>query len=145
MTEKATEKAVAEKKEEKKLDKKVEEAVKVIETMTALQLSDLVKTLEDKFGVQAAMPVAAVAAAPGATGAAGAEEEKSTFNVVLVNAGTNKIQVIKEVRAATNLGLKEAKDLVEAAPKPVKENIPKEEAEQLKKKLEAVGAKVELK
>ncbi|MFH1655587.1 MAG: 50S ribosomal protein L7/L12 [Candidatus Omnitrophota bacterium] len=149
MTEKAAEKTtekVAEKKEEKKLDKKVEEAVKVIETMTALQLSDLVKTLEDKFGVSAAMPVAAAMAAPGAAaGAAGVAEEKSTFNVVLAAVGANKIQVIKEVRAATNLGLKEAKDLVEAAPKPVKENIPKEEADQLKKKLEAVGAKVELK
>jgi len=149
MTEKAAEKTTekaAEKKEEKKLDKKVDEAVKVIETMTALQLSDLVKTLEDKFGVQAAMPVAAAVAAPGAAaGTAGAAEEKTTFNVVLTGAGTNKIQVIKEVRAATSLGLKEAKDLVESAPKPVKENIPKEEAEQLKKKLEAVGAKVELK
>ena len=150
MTEKAAEKTAekveekAEKKEEKKLDKKVDEAVKVIETMTALQLSDLVKTLEDKFGVTAAMPVAA-AAAPGAAGAAGAAEEKTTATVVLAGAGANKIQVIKEVRAATNLGLKEAKDLVEAAPKPVKENLPKEEAEQLKKKLEAVGAKVELK
>jgi len=142
-----TEKAATEKKEERKLDKKVEEAVKVIETLTALQLSDLVKTLEDKFGVQAAAPVAAAVASPGATaaGAVAAAEEKVTFNVVLENAGNNKIQVIKEVRAATNLGLKEAKDLVEAAPKPIKENIPKEEAEQLKKKLEAVGAKVELK
>ncbi|MBM3251989.1 MAG: 50S ribosomal protein L7/L12, partial [Candidatus Omnitrophica bacterium] len=102
---------------------------------------------EDKFGVQAAAPVAAAVASPGATaaGAVAAAEEKVTFNVVLENAGNNKIQVIKEVRAATNLGLKEAKDLVEAAPKPIKENIPKEEAEQLKKKLEAVGAKVELK
>jgi large subunit ribosomal protein L7/L12 len=142
-----TEKAATEKKEERKLDKKVEEAVKVIETLTALQLSDLVKTLEDKFGVQAAMPVAAAVAAPGAAaaGAAAAAEEKVVFTVVLADAGNNKIQVIKEVRAATNLGLKEAKDLVEAAPKPVKENVPKEEAEQLKKKLEAVGAKVELK
>lgn len=144
MTEKAAEKT-AEKQEEKKLDKKVEEAVKVIETLTALQLSDLVKTLEDKFGVQAAMPVAAAAvAAPGAAGAAAAEE-KASFNVVLAEAGANKIQVIKEVRAATNLGLKEAKELVESAPKPIKENLPKEEAEQLKKKLEAVGAKIELK
>mgnify|MGYP000371373337 CR=1 FL=1 len=89
----------AEKQEEKKLDKKVEEAVKVIETMTALQLSDLVKTLEEKFGVQAAMPVAAAVAAPGAAApGAGGEEEKATFNVVLASAGANKIQVIKEVR-----------------------------------------------
>ncbi|MBM3247971.1 MAG: 50S ribosomal protein L7/L12 [Candidatus Omnitrophica bacterium] len=130
--------------EERKIDKKVEEAVKVIETLTALQLSELVKTLEDKFGVSAAMPVAAaVASASG--GAPAAAEEKTVFNVVLTSAGDNKIQVIKEVRAVTNLGLKEAKDLVESAPKSVKENVPKEEAEQLKKKLEAAGAKVELK
>jgi len=130
--------------EERKIDKKVEEAVKVIETLTALQLSELVKTLEDKFGVSAAMPVAvAAASAPG--GAPAAAEEKTVFNVVLASAGDNKIQVIKEVRAVTNLGLKEAKDLVESAPKSVKEGIPKEEAEQLKKKLEAAGAKVELK
>ncbi|HOX54183.1 MAG: 50S ribosomal protein L7/L12 [Candidatus Omnitrophica bacterium] len=131
--------------EERKIDKKVEEAVKVIETLTALQLSELVKTLEDKFGVSAAMPVAAVAAAPGAAAAGAPAEEKVVFNVVLASAGDNKIQVIKEVRAVTNLGLKEAKDLVESAPKTVKENVPKEEADQLKKKLEAAGAKVELK
>lgn len=131
--------------EERKIDKKVEEAVKVIETLTALQLSELVKTLEDKFGVSAAMPVAAMAQAPGAAAAGAPAEEKVVFNVVLASAGDNKIQVIKEVRAVTNLGLKEAKDLVESAPKTVKENVPKEEADQLKKKLEAAGAKVELK
>jgi large subunit ribosomal protein L7/L12 len=140
-----TEKTVEKQQEDRKLDKKVEEAVKVIETMTALQLSELVKTLEDKFGVQAAMPVAAAVATPGVTAGVEAAEEKATATVMLTSAGANKIQVIKEVRAATNLGLKEAKDLVEAAPKPIKENIPKEEAEQLKKKLEAVGAQVELK
>lgn len=126
---------------------KLEEMVKSIESMTVLELSDLVKALEEKFGVQANMPMMAVgAAAPGAAGAAAAPaEEKSTFTVVLANAGANKIAVIKEVRTMTSLGLKEAKDLVDAAPKPVKENVPKEEAEDMKKKLEAAGATVELK
>jgi large subunit ribosomal protein L7/L12 len=126
---------------------KLEELIKSIEGMTVLELSDLVKALEEKFGVQANMPMmaAAVAAAPGAAGAASAQEEKSAFAVVLTSAGANKISVIKEVRAMTNLGLKEAKDLVDAAPKPVKENVSKEEAEEMKKKLEAAGATVELK
>lgn len=125
---------------------KIEELVKSIETMTVLELSDLVKTLEEKFGVKASMPMMAMAAGPAVAGAgAQAVEEKTTFTVVLTSAGAQKIQVIKEVRAATNLGLKEAKDLVDAAPKPVKENIPKEEADDLKKKLEAAGATVELK
>jgi large subunit ribosomal protein L7/L12 len=125
-------------------ENKIEEVVKTIEGLTALELSSLVKTLEDKFGVQAMAPVAA--AGPAAAGAAApAAEEKTTFTVVLISAGTNKIQVIKEVRAVTSLGLKEAKDLVDAAPKPIKEHLPKEEAEDLKKKLVAAGATVELK
>jgi large subunit ribosomal protein L7/L12 len=123
---------------------KIEEMIKEIETMTVLELCDLVKAIEEKFGVTAAAPVmAAGAAGPGA--AAAPAEEKTIFTVVLTNAGANKISVIKEVRAITSLGLKEAKDLVDGAPKPVKENIPKAEAEELKKKLEAAGATVELK
>ena len=125
---------------------KVEELIKSIEVMTVLELSEMVKSLEEKFGVTANMPMMAAPTAGGAAGGAvPAAEEKTTFTVVLVSAGANKISVIKEVRAATSLGLKEAKDLVDGAPKPVKENIPKEEAEDLKKKLEAAGAKVELK
>jgi large subunit ribosomal protein L7/L12 len=119
----------------------------VIEWLSAqpiLELAQLVKDLEAKWGVSAA---AAVAAAPAAGGgaAAPAAEEKTEFNVVLADAGANKIGVIKEVRAITGLGLKEAKDLVEGAPKPVKEGVAKAEAEEIKKKLEAAGAKVELK
>jgi large subunit ribosomal protein L7/L12 len=126
---------------------KLEELIKSIESMTVLELSDLVKALEEKFGVKANMPMMAAPAAAGqAQGQAGpAQEEKSTFTVVLANAGANKIAVIKEVRSMTSLGLKEAKDLVDAAPKPVKEGATKEEAEEMKKKLEAAGATVELK
>ena len=128
---------------------KLEELIKSIEGMTVLELSDLVKALEDKFGVQANMPMmaAGAASASGAAGAgaAAAQEEKSIFTVVITSAGANKISVIKEVRTMTSLGLKEAKDLVDAAPKPVKENVTKEEAEEMKKKLEAAGATVELK
>ena len=123
-------------------EKKIDTLIKSIEEMTVLELSELVKALEDKFGVQAAMP--AMAAAAGAPAAA-AEEEKSTFTVVLINTGANKIAVIKEVRAMTSLGLKEAKDLVDSAPKPIKEGVTKEEAEEMKKKIEAAGGKVELK
>ncbi|MGE5280450.1 MAG: 50S ribosomal protein L7/L12, partial [Deltaproteobacteria bacterium] len=112
---------------------KIEEMIKEIETMSVLELCDLVKAIEDKFGVSAAAPVMAVAAASGAAGAPAAEE-KSVFTVVLASAGANKIAVIKEVRAITSLGLKEAKDLVDGAPKPVKESVPKEEAEEIKKK-----------
>ncbi|MFH1360281.1 MAG: 50S ribosomal protein L7/L12 [Candidatus Omnitrophota bacterium] len=143
-----SENTVEEKAESKQLSPKLEEIVKQIEVLTALELSDLVKGLEDKFGIQAA---AAMMAGPmmmgsGAGGAGSAPvEEKTTFDVVLAEIGSNKISVIKEVRAATNLGLKEAKDLVEAAPKTVKEGATKEEAEDLKKKLTAAGAKVELK
>ncbi|TRZ48874.1 50S ribosomal protein L7/L12 [bacterium] len=127
-------------------DEKVNELIKSIEGMTVLELSDMVKALEEKFGVQANMPMmAAAAAAPAAGAAAAAAEEKSTFTVVLTSTGANKIAVIKEVRTMTSLGLKEAKDLVDAAPKSVKEGVPKEEAEEMKKKLEAAGATVELK
>jgi len=138
--------AVAEAKPEVKVSDKMKGIVESIETMTVMELADLVKVLEDKFGVSAAAPMAV--AAPGAAGAAGgggAEEEKTTFDVVLTSAGANKISVIKEIRTITTLGLKEAKDLVEAAPKTVKEAVAKDEAEQIKKKLEGAGAGVELK
>ena len=128
-------------------EKKFDDLIKSIEEMSVLELSELVKALEDKFGVQAAMPtmVATAGAAPGQAGGAAAAEEKSTFMVVLASVGANKIAVIKEVRAMTNLGLKEAKDLVDSAPKPIKEGVTKEEAEEMKKKIEAAGGKVELK
>jgi large subunit ribosomal protein L7/L12 len=113
--------------------------------LTLLEAAELCKLLEEKWGVSAAsMAVAAVAGVPSAAGAA-AVEEKTEFNAVLTAAGEKKIQVIKVVRELTNLGLKEAKDLVEGAPKPVKEGVPKEEAENIKKKLEEVGATVEIK
>jgi len=131
-----------------KLSAKLEDVAKQIESLTALELSDLVKGLEDRLGIQAAAPMPAgmmMAMGAGAGAAAAPAEEKTTFDVVLSEVGANKIGVIKEVRAATNLGLKEAKDLVEAAPKTVKEGATKEEAEDLKKKLEAAGAKVTLK
>ena len=125
----------------------VEELIKSIETMSVLELSDLVKALEEKFGVSANMPMMAapVAGAGGSAAGAPAVEEKTAFTVVLTSAGASKIAVIKEVRTMTSLGLKEAKDLVDAAPKPVKDGVPKEEAEEMKKKLEAAGATVELK
>lgn len=127
----------------------VNDVLESIESWTVLDLNKLVKGIEEKFGVSAAAlsPVAApgqAAGAPAAPGAAAAEE-KATFDVILAEVGANKIQVIKELRAVTNLGLKEAKDLVEAAPKPVKAGASKEEAKTIKEKLEAVGAKVELK
>jgi large subunit ribosomal protein L7/L12 len=124
---------------------KLEELIKSIETMSVLELSDLVKALEEKFGVSANMPMMAAPSAGAAAAPAAAAEEKSVFTVVLTNAGANKIAVIKEVRTITNLGLKEAKDLVDAAPKPVKEGATKDEAAEMKKKLEAAGATVELK
>ena len=117
-----------------------EEMIEEIKKMTVVELADLVKAIEEEFGVSAV-----AAAAPAAAGAAGAAEEKSSFDVVLKDAGANKIQVIKVVRDATGLGLKEAKDLVDGAPKTVKEGASKEEAEQIKEKLEAAGASVELK
>ena len=120
-----------------------EEIMQAIESMTVLELSELVKAMEEKFGVSAAAPVAVAAAAPAA--AAEAEEEKTEFDVVLANVGGEKIKVIKAVREATGLGLKEAKALVDGAPAPVKEKISKADAEALKAKLEEVGATVEIK
>ena len=113
--------------------------------LTVLEAAELAKILEEKWGVSAAAPVAVAAAAGGAGGDAGAAEEKDEFDVVLTAAGDKKIKVIKEVRAITSLGLKEAKDLVEGAPKPVKEGVDKDEAEKIKKQLEDAGASVELK
>lgn len=122
-----------------------DQIIEAIESMTVLELSELVKALEEKFGVTAAAPVA-VAAAGAAPGAVAAEEEeKSDFDVILAAAGDKKIQVIKVVRELTGLGLKDAKDLVDSAPKPVKEGVGKEEAEEIKAKLEEAGATVELK
>ena len=123
-----------------------EEFISKIEKMPVLELSNLVKALEERFGVSAQAPMM-VAQAQGAAGAGPAAEveEKATFDVVLAEVGPNKLQVIKELRAVTSLGLKEAKDLVEAAPKLIKEGLPKKEAEEMKKKIEAAGAKVELK
>jgi large subunit ribosomal protein L7/L12 len=120
--------------------------IEQLESMTVLQINELVKTLEERWGVSAAAPVA-VAAAGGAAGgaAAPAEEEKTEFDVILTEIGANKIQVIKAVRELTSLGLKEAKDLVEGAPKPIKEAVSKEEAEAAKAKLEETGAKAEVK
>ncbi len=120
-----------------------EEILDAIASMTVLEVSDLIKMMEEKFGVSAA--AAAVAVAAPAAAAAAAAEEKTEFDVVLVEAGSNKIAVIKAVREMTGLGLKEAKDMVEGAPKAVKEALPKADAEEAKKKLEAAGAKVELK
>ena len=120
-----------------------DEIIEAIANLSVLDLSQLIKDLETKFGVSAA--AAAVAVAAPAAGAAAAAEEKTDFTVVLLAAGEKKVEVIKVVRAATSLGLKEAKDLVDGAPKPVKEGIPKAEAEALKKQLEDAGAKVELK
>ena len=121
-----------------------EEVVDWLSSQTVLEVADLVKELEEKWGVSAAAPVA-VAGAGGAAAPAEAAEEKDEFDVILKSAGANKIAAIKEVRAITGLGLKEAKDLVESAPKPVKEGCSKEEAEETKKKLEAAGAEAELK
>ena len=122
----------------------LEKIVEELSALTVMEAAELSKMLEEKWGVSAAAPVA-VAAAAGGAAAAPAEEEKTEFDVVLADAGDKKINVIKEVRAITGLGLKEAKDLVEGAPKPVKEAVSKAEAEELKGKLEAAGAKVELK
>ncbi len=124
---------------------KLADIATTIKGLTVLEAADLVKMLEEELGIQAAAPMMmAGGAAAGGGAAAAPAEEKTSFNVFLKEAGANKIGVIKEVRAVTNLGLKEAKDLVEAAPKMVKEGVPKAEAEDLKKKLEAAGAKVEL-
>ena len=121
---------------------KIEKILADIEALTVIELADLVKAIEEKFGVSAAAAVAVVAG--GAAGAGAAAEEKSEFNIVLKDAGASKIQVIKAVREATGLGLKEAKDLVDGAPATIKENVAKEEAEKIKAALEEAGATVEL-
>ncbi|MBC8288439.1 MAG: 50S ribosomal protein L7/L12 [Nitrospinae bacterium] len=120
-----------------------DEVVSFIDSMTVLEMSEFVKELEDKYGVTAAAPAAAVAAPAG--GGAAEVEEKTEFDVILTAAGDKKIQVIKEVRTITGLGLKDAKDLVDSAPKPVKEGVKKEEAEEIKAKIEAAGGSVEVK
>ena len=126
-------------------ENKMEEFVSYVENLTVLELSKLVKTLEERLGVSAAAPVAVAAAPAAGAAAAPAAEEKTEFSVVLKSFGANKIAVIKEVRTITGLGLKEAKDLVEGAPKPVKEGVAKDEAEKIKAQLEGAGAEVELK
>ena len=128
---------------EVEVPKKFKDLVKQIEEMSVLELSELVKVLEEKFGVSAAAPMAIAAAAP--AGEVEAVEEKSSFTVELTEAGAKKIAVIKAIREVTDLGLKDAKDLVDKAPVSVKENVPKEEAEAMKAKLEEAGGKVELK
>lgn len=148
---KVEEKPASEVKEEVKEEKpkpepsgKFKDLIKQIEELSVIELSELVKELEQRFGVSAAAPVA-VAASGAAGDAAGEEEEKANYTVMLTSAGDQKINVIKTVREVTELGLKDAKDLVDSAPKEVKKDVPKEEAEEIKKKLEAAGAKVELK
>ena len=128
------------------MSKKQDEILDAISKLTVIELSELIKAMEEKFDVSASAAVAvapAGAAAPGAASAGG--EEKTEFDVILTAAGDNKVSVIKAVRAATSLGLKEAKDLVDSAPKPVKEGVPKKEADELKEQLEEAGAKVEVK
>jgi len=122
-----------------------DDVIEFIANMSVLELSELVKEMEEKFGVSAAAPVAMMAAGPAVAGGAEAEEEKTEFDVILTAHGDKKIQVIKEVRAITGLGLKDAKDLVDGVPKPVKEGIPKDEAEKIKAQLEEAGAQVEVK
>lgn len=143
---KAEEAVEPKKKEAKAASGNVSKILDAVKSMTVMELAELVKALEDEFGVTAAAPV--IAAAPGAVaagGAAPAEEEKTDFNVMLTAVGSQKIQVIKVVRAITGLGLKEAKDLVEGAPSAVKEGATKDEADSIKKQLEEVGATIELK
>ena len=126
-------------------DIKREDVLMYLENANMLEISELIKDIEDKFGVTAAAPVAIAGGAAPAAGDAGADEEKSEFNVELTSAGEKKIPVIKAIREITSLGLKEAKDLVDGAPKEVKSGVSKKEAEEIKKKLESAGAKVELK
>jgi large subunit ribosomal protein L7/L12 len=123
----------------------VEKAMEIIESLTLIEMAELVKNLEEKFGVTAAAPIAAVAVPGAVPGAAAEAEEKTEFDAILSSIGSEKIKVIKVVRAITSLGLKEAKDLVEGAPKPIKEAVTKEEAESIKKQIEEVGGKVEIK
>ena len=127
------------------LASKLQKILESVEQLTVLELAQLVKALEERFGVSAQAAVAVAAPAAGGQAAGAAAEEKTTFQVILASAGDKKINVIKEIRAVTNLGLKEAKDLVEAAPKVVKDNASKEEAAKMKQVLEAAGAKVEIK
>ncbi len=127
------------------ISEKLQSVLTTIEGLTVIELATLVKALEEKFGVSAAAAAPVAVAAAGGGAGAPAAEEKTAFNVLLVSAGEQKINVIKEIRAVTSLGLKEAKDLVEAAPKVVKEGVTKDEAEKVKKTLEAAGAKVEIK
>jgi large subunit ribosomal protein L7/L12 len=122
-----------------------DDVVEFIASMSVLELSEFIKELEEKFGVSAAAPVAVAAAGAAPADAAAPEEEKTEFDVILTAAGDQKIKVIKEIRAITSLGLKEAKDLVESAPQPIKEGVSKEEAQEIKEKIEAVGGSVELK
>jgi large subunit ribosomal protein L7/L12 len=128
-----------------KADITKEDVIEFIANMSVLDLSELVKEMEEKFGVSAAAPVAMMAAGPADGSGAGAEEEQTEFDVILTAFGDKKIQVIKEVRAITGLGLKDAKELVDSAPKPVKEAVAKEEAEKIKAQLEEAGAQVEVK
>lgn len=122
-----------------------EDVIEFIANMSVLDLADMVKEMEEKFGVSAAAPMAMAAVAPGAGGGEAAAEEQTEFDVILIAYGDKKIQVIKEVRAITSLGLKDAKSLVDDAPQAVKEGIPKDEAEKIKEQLEGVGAQVEVK
>ncbi len=122
-----------------------EDVIEFIANMSVLELSELIKELEEKFGVSAAAPVAVAAAGPAGDAGGAPAEEKTEFDVILAGAGDQKIKVIKEVRAITSLGLKEAKELVEGAPQPVKEGVTKEEAEEIKAKIEGVGGSVEIK
>jgi large subunit ribosomal protein L7/L12 len=121
------------------------DVIEFIANMSVLELSELIKEMEEKFGVSAAAPMAVAAAAPAAGAAGAAEEEQTEFDVVLTAHGDKKIQVIKEVRAITGLGLKDAKELVDSAPKPIKEGVPKDEAEKIKEQLEGVGAQIDIK
>lgn len=127
------------------MSEKVTKLIEDVKELTVLELSELVKALEEEFGVSAAAPAAVAVAGPAAAGAAAGAEEKTEFDVILKSAGAEKIKVIKVVREVTGLGLKEAKDLVDGAPKALKEGAAKEEAEDIKKKLEEVGAEVEVK
>ena len=123
----------------------LEKIAEELSNLTVLEASELSKILEEKWGVSAAAPVAVAAAAPGGDAGGAAAEEKDSFTIVLTDVGDKKINVIKEVRTATGLGLKEAKELVQSAPKDIKEDVPKDEANEIKEKLEAAGAKVDLK
>ncbi|MEK7160501.1 MAG: 50S ribosomal protein L7/L12 [Patescibacteria group bacterium] len=136
---------MSEEKKEVSVPAKFKDLVEQIEKLSVLDLAELVKVLEEKFGVSAAAPMMAMAAVPALAEASAEKEEKTSFNIELKTAGDQKINVIKIIREVTGLGLKEAKDLADSAPKTIKENVKKEEADEIKKRLEAVGASVELK